>query len=379
MMRLPAFGEPKDEYILHHFGVPLEQLIAPVGDNKVGESVRHNGVYFNIKNARRADDPSLPMGVWSHDLKMADWHQVQKLALNALCVKCKDLQLGVWLFESSIHLRGFAGIAPAAILIRELCHNFWDIMHPQMVDGDLEYRTNPINWINEKITPQLRLIKLTDTVLDGEEYCWDDWENGLRYAQLKLNNKHSGEWDGPTPQVFKQRIAATSSTSLTSLFIELVDGIEALNSLQQWLDEQCADASPNLSDLFQLLNGIKDMAATELQRRGVRLSETQDNSESYDSAELQDDTAPGGDSEGDSGGGEGGGKLRNRADAFVMLRRAAEFLMNDDPHSPVPYLVYTACEWGEKSAPDLYQELFLKQGGQLNIFELMGLEIQGKD
>ena len=70
--------------------------------------------------------------------------------------------------------------------------------------------------------------------------------------------------------------------------------------------------------------------------------------------------------------------LRDRTDAFIALRKAAEFLMNDDPHSPVPYLIYTACDWGEKTAPDLYQELFLTKGGQLNIFEMMGLKAEGK-
>ena len=50
--------------------------------------------------------------------------------------------------------------------------------------------------------------------------------------------------------------------------------------------------------------------------------------------------------------------------------------MRHDPHSPVPYMVYTACEWGEKQAPDLYHELFLVNGEQLNIFEIMGLEVE---
>lgn len=377
-MRLPASDQSFDDYIEHHFGISLAKLIAPVGDNQVGESVRHNGVYFNIKNARKSDDPSLPMGVWSHDLKTADWQEVQSLALDALGNKCKDLQLGVWLFESNIHIHGFAGIAPAATLIRELCETYWDTMHPQMVDGDLEYRTNPINWINEKLTPQLRLLKLTDTLLDGEEYSWDDWENGLRYDQLKIRKQHSGEWEGPTPKAYKQRLAATAQQVFVRLYQQLTDGIQAVQALQTWLDERCGDGSPSLTDLVKLLQGIIAMIDTEMQRRGIRLAAADNASEDLpSSADNAAEPPPAG---GNSGGGEGDGTgtLRDRADAFVMLRRAAEFLMHDDPHSPVPYLVQTACDWGEKSAPDLYQELFLKLGGQLNIFELMGLEVEPK-
>jgi FtsP/CotA-like multicopper oxidase with cupredoxin domain len=32
--------------------------------------------------------------------------------------------------------------------------------------------------------------------------------------------------------------------------------------------------------------------------------------------------------------------------AYAMLRSAAEFLVQDDPHSPVPYLVFKAIDWG---------------------------------
>ncbi|WP_432453206.1 MULTISPECIES: type VI secretion system protein TssA [unclassified Agarivorans] len=369
-MRLPASGQSVDDYIQQHFGIPLETLIAPVGDNQVGDSVRHNGVYFNIKNARKSDDPSLPMGVWSHELKVADWQEVRKIALEALSEKCKDLQLGVWLLESNIHLYGFSGVAPALVLILQLCKQYWDTMHPQMVDGDLEYRTNPINWVNEKLTLQLRLIKITDTPLDGNEYSWDDWENALRYQQLHNQNKLSSAWDGPNPKLFKQRIAATAPVTLLDLHQALDDGIVAVDEFQLWLDETCDSDSPSLSDLRKLLSNVNEMVCNELFRRGISLANASE-SDGHDEGGSASDTPP------SSAGGGGGhhSELRDRADAFVMLRRAAEFLMEDDPHSPVPYLVYTACNWGEMSAPDLYQQLFLQKGGQLNIFELMGLEV----
>ncbi|WP_026971601.1 type VI secretion system protein TssA [Aliagarivorans marinus] len=372
-MRLPNDNQPVDDYIQHHFGVPLERLIAPVGDNQVGESVRHNGVYFNIKNARKADDPSLPLGVWSHELKVADWHEVQKIALDALSEKCKDLQLGVWLLESNIHLHGYAGIAPAMMLILQLCEKYWDSMHPQMEDGDLEYRTNPINWINEKLTLQLRLVKITDTLLDGEEYCWDEWENALRYQLLQSQNKFSGEWDGPTPRLFKQRLAATAPAWLQALHQDLDDAKRAIDALQQWFDNTCEQDSPSLNDLRKLVNNVNEMICSELQRRGVALAGKNDSSDAPSDDQPDGEAPPS--SAGGGGGGPSNGELRDRADAFVLLRRAAEFLMEDDPHSPVPYLVYTACSWGEMSAPDLYQQLFLQQGGQLNIFEVMGLEV----
>jgi type VI secretion system protein ImpA len=36
--------------------------------------------------------------------------------------------------------------------------------------------------------------------------------------------------------------------------------------------------------------------------------------------------------------------------------------------------VRRATEWGSLNTVELYQELFLRLGGQLNIFEMLGLE-----
>jgi type VI secretion system protein ImpA len=59
-----------------------------------------------------------------------------------------------------------------------------------------------------------------------------------------------------------------------------------------------------------------------------------------------------------------------------MLRSAAEFLVQDDPHSPVPYLVFKAIDWGRLDTAELYRELFVENRGNLNIFDLLGVEVQ---
>ncbi|WDE09380.1 type VI secretion system protein TssA [Thalassomonas haliotis] len=378
-MRLATAEQSPDEYIQHYYGYTLSELLAPIGKEQVGESVRHNGVYFNIKQAREADDPTLPMGVWTHELKTADWQKVKELALEALAQKSKDLQLGVWLFEASIHIDGFAGIAPAALLIKELCERYWPNMHPEMVDGDIEYRTNTLNWLNKKLLPVLGLIPITQAQLDGEEYCWNDWESACHYDKLKNQQQVDTQWDGPTPQSIKQRLAATSPDELLKRVYQLEDGLLALNQLQDWLDNCCGNDSPNLSDIGELLRQIDDMLSKELARRGIPLAREQEK-ELVAAGKGEGDTGDAGAGQSDTGkpggSGSGDGPIRDRSDAFICLRKAAEFLMQDDPHSPVPYLVYTACEWGEKSAPDLYQELFLAKGGQLNIFEIMGLNVE---
>ncbi|MGS2718786.1 type VI secretion system protein TssA [Eionea flava] len=400
MMRLPelihdqpmVFNEQVNTYLEQRFGRSLEQLLTPIGDSHVGDSVRHNGVYAKIKEARREDDASLPQGVWTHELKTADWEKVEFTALEALCFKSKDLQLGVWLMESSIHRYGFAGIAPAAVLLRALCETFWDTMHPQMLDGDIEFRTNPINWMNQKLSLCLRLLPITHTPLDGKEYTWDDWENAQRYEQLQRQHQGQIKWEGVNTELFRQRLAATDEIFLQQLCLDIFDANQAIDDLIAWFDQQCEHDSPSLNEMTRLMGDIASVAENELHRRGLHVNaiahelavvdeHSEQQAAANSDAQNSDDSG-----EGNSGGAGSGddappnnGVIRNRADAFARLREAATFLMKDDPHSPVPYMVNTACQWGEKSAPDLYQELFLHKAGQLNIFEIMGLSDKEKN
>ena len=60
--------------------------------------------------------------------------------------------------------------------------------------------------------------------------------------------------------------------------------------------------------------------------------------------------------------------------AYALLAEAVGILLEDDPHSPVPYIVSEAVNLGEMKTPQLYEELFVKRKGNLNLFELMGLK-----
>ena len=379
-MRLENATQSPDAYMQFHMGRSLSELLAPIGDDKVGQSVRHNGVYSNIKEARKADDPTLPMGVWTYDLKTADWQEVKSIALKALSEKSKDLQLGIWLFEANLHLEGIGGIAPSALLIEQMCDNFWDNMHPQMIDGDMEYRTNPLSWINDKLTPVIKSLPITSAKLDGDELSWNDWERAQYFEKLKLQQQAHTKWDGANTQDFKQRLAATETDYFLNVIAQLDDALQAMAHLQTWLDQCCGNDSPSFTDFTGILNQINETLCQELERRGVKFTHNNDseqnNAEEEGANDQERSSYDGGNGSHNGGDNNGTGPLNSREDAFALLSTVADFLMKDDPHSIVPYLVYTACDWGELSAPELYQEIFLQKGGQINVFDMMGIEAQ---
>ena len=58
-------------------------LVRPIpGPSPTGGDVRYAGDHDRIREARRADDPALPQGVWRHEPKRADWAEVEALAVD---------------------------------------------------------------------------------------------------------------------------------------------------------------------------------------------------------------------------------------------------------------------------------------------------------
>jgi type VI secretion system protein ImpA len=55
------------------------------------------------------------------------------------------------------------------------------------------------------------------------------------------------------------------------------------------------------------------------------------------------------------------------------LAEAADYLCRTEPHSPAPYLVKRAVQWGNLSLPDLLPELVRNQSELAELFRLLQL------
>lgn len=357
---------------IEYSGKSIEDLLQPIStEHPSGESLKSNGVYSAIKQARRADDPNLPMGEWQHDLKIADWDKVEEIALSALSDKTKDLQIAIWLLEAQINKHGFAGIAPAMTLISALSEKFWQNIHPQIVDGDIEYRTNLVAWVNEKLQPSLRQIPITDTRNDTQ-YSWANWELALQIEQ-QYRGDVSELTDFIPSQTIVQSIAATHIEFYQTLYQDISAGVMAIEHYSTLLETYCAEKAPTLMGLRTLLLEIRDTIASHVKHRGLFAVTSEENVPTNNESNIV--SSP---NSSDNHNNQPPGEIKNREQAYQQLANAADYLMQDDPHSPVPYMVYKAIDWGTLNTAELYQELFVKYQGQLNIFEILGLDIEQK-
>jgi type VI secretion system protein ImpA len=339
-----------------------DKLLAPISAaHPSGAYLVYEGTYDAIREARRQEDPTLPMGDWQRPLKSADWPSVQQLCLEALENRSKDLQLGVWLLESLLNLHSFAGLHDGILLLHGLCAHFWDSLHPAVDDGDLDLRLSPLVWMNEKLSTQLTLLAITAPT---------DAESGVfNYAQLqKLLNNRNSQQAAAQQSKFQRSLTLTPTVFYQQLAQHLDSSLSVVKQLDALLDQHCAKAAPSLIRFRDALQGIAQAVARILKERLPNQTEAGAATLALDEAQtegqnMQDEPINDGQH----------GPIRSRSEAYRRLAEAADYLLRTEPHSPTPYLVQRAVAWGSLPLHQLLQELVNDQSDLKAIYSLLGM------
>ncbi len=376
LSRAAAHADPEgvletlaEDYFSVVLTTSLNTLLAPIVSRPLaGESLIGSELYQVIRHAREEDDPSLPLGPWERELKRADWPSVSKHCVNGLATRSKDLQLATWLLEAEIARHGFRAIAPCLYLISQLCEHYWDHVFPL----DAEYRENLFRWINEKLLSPLRLVPFTETGA-VREFGWADWEQAQHNEQVRaaLGSKGEAQLEGTTLSQFTGALSSSPSPFLAQNHEHLRDALAALNMLDGLLDAQLGRDAPSFGSLHSLIENITLMLGSELRKRGYSAQPkpvavpdiTSTPNDSPTAAVLTENKA------------ETAQPLRDgdRDSVYAALANIANTLARLEPHSPVPYLIRRAVDWGQLNTAELYQEVFVRCEGHISIFELLGL------
>ena len=260
--------------------IDLTTLLAPIaGDNPAGEDLRYAPVYDDLKEARRADD-LLDRGDWSRELKTADWDQVYVLATDILQNRSKDLMVAAWLMEALLNLRGFAGADFGLSLIHGLLRDFWDSLYPQIEDGDLEYRSGPLEFINEKLAVLVRSAPLTDPGT-GLGYSWLQWKESVKVGKEADTLNQWGDVDEKkkmerdaliaegklTGESFATAVQLSSRAFYEALAAQLNRCLETFAQLDALVDEKFGSEAPRLSDFRTALEDCNLQAGKILKEK----------------------------------------------------------------------------------------------------------------
>jgi type VI secretion system ImpA family protein len=68
-------------------------------------------------------------------------------------------------------------------------------------------------------------------------------------------------------------------------------------------------------------------------------------------------------------------QIRTREQAYRLLHEIADFLVENDPHSPTPYLIRRAASWGDMPFDALISELVRDRNGLSDLAQLLDLGV----
>ena len=309
----------------------LDTLLCPIdGVLPCGEDLSFSPEYDAIQEARRADDPSLEQGDWVTDLKSADWPAVAAQCTRLLQQRSKDLRLAVWWAEAHTQTQGFAGLAQGYRLMAGLCERYWDEVHPQVEDGDLEQRIGNLGWLLTHSAEWLRTLPLVQA---------PQGRFGLADFEGARARRGDGDGDGPSLETLEAARRGTSHEFYSRLMEVVPDCRDALAALEHAIDQRLGQDGPSFTAVRDQLDHLNDTVKRFARDAGVLVDGLVN--ESVDTT-AQASIAPAAlhvDN--------GNGAPATRKEAIAQLRRVADFFRRTEPHSPVAYLADKAARWGE--------------------------------
>lgn len=366
--------------------IDLDALLLPISeDSPSGESVRYSGLYDEVAEARRADI-EVSQGDWQTELKVADYDRVESLVISALNEQTKDLQLTVWLAEALIKKYGFIGLRDSLRLLTGLHADFWETMHPEIDEGDMEGRANAISWLDTSAAQAAKEAKITG----GIGYRYIDWEDSktfdipdnldmlstedqIKFSQLRTQAETEHR---VTAEMWRKEKSATRRAFCEQNSFLIAECFAALSDLNLIIEEKYdRKQAPGLSNLKKALDEIDLQAKKLLDEK--RLEEP-DEEEAGD-LEIGDGEPAADGSVRVQGGGSATGAIQSRKDALKRLEDIATFFHKTEPHSPVSYLVQRAVKWGNMPLENWLQDVIKDESILFQLRQTLGFNTGESD
>ena len=391
--------------------IDILELLKPIpGDDPGGISLLYEGTHDRLMEARREEDPSLPMGVWDRPLKEASWSEVIGIGTDTLINKSKDLRTSVIFVEAMLIRDSYDGFKLGLGFLNKLLDDYWENMHPKLIDDeDLENRMLIFEWFAQKTSVAVQFQQLTAPVTSIESYNYFDWlkVDKLYKAPKKRQSKRERELNSserlafPSIAGYENSLINTPTNWLRDNFGDVVECSQLTTTLDEKLTTLMGKSAPNLRPLHSALDGINVktkilLDQRELQERalkeqdheehrlqnmesennansptsGVQTADTsqQTTNESEATTLMQDQLPP-------ARTHFSSGTPRSRDEAYEALAKITTYLLEREPHSPTPYLLRRAVSFKDMTLADMITSFVDDDWQRTNLLKLMGMEM----
>lgn len=353
----------------------LDALLAPISaEAPCGQALRFDPVFTEIRLAREEDDPSLPMGEWERPLKRADWPLIETRCKEMLGSRSKDLQIAAWLLEAWTRQFGLDGLYRGLALIERLVLHYWEPLYPLIEDDDADARAAPLEWLNSSVVLSLRihlpLLKVAGRKPPAPTLA--DWDK-------MIATELAGQGHTPPPPAGEEAVLTRIEVigyaqrhlvrEMTGKMATVKRCLLCLESLYAFLDLQLGTQAPNLSKLKATLVAIERVLA-QLIPEPLAHAEEEAPPDNYHEGAMV--------AAGESGAAGAAPAVsatcwKNRNEAYATLDALADYLSLVEPHSPTPYLLRRAVNWGRMPLPELMAEIIREEGDLNRLVNMLGL------
>jgi type VI secretion system protein ImpA len=356
----------------------IASLITPLGSahGPCGEDLIFSAEFDAIQEARRFDDPSISQGEWVTEIKEADWPGLLRIGENVLASQSKDLRVACWMIEAHCKIRGLAGLADGYTLLAQLCETFWNDIHPQPDNGDIEQRVGVLDWLAKQTPRLLREVPLTQS--GKGNFSLIDLESARATAKQIERNAGQAEEIARHAHVSLERFEDAAKDTAKAYFADSLRDAEraknAIKAVQVLLDTRMGELSPAFGPTFDTLEDLSHFfqrhagpAANRAQHPADGSASTSPSLPASSAAERIEPTF-----------GEtidvASGPIRSRQQAIHQLQEIASFFRRTEPHSPVAYLAEKAAKWGTMPLHEWLRTVVKDDSALLRMEELLGVE-----
>lgn len=350
--------------------VSIADLLEPISAaSPCGGSLRYENDYGLLRELRREDDTSLPTGVWQSEIKRGDWAALEKLARDILANRSKDLMVAAWLGEAWLHRDGLGGLCRALELLVGLCETYPNDVHPLAEEGDQTWRAAPFDWLVRRYAEILHTRSgLFEASSEFNAFTLSDWQQLQQRQVLRGDNKEAklqAETAKLTQQKLNELIRATPVSHWLNCLERLLSSQTSLDHLERWSDATLGEVAPSYSPLRSVIAALTTLMQEYIAMHPQRPAPVEVASD----AQLPGETADPSSAHTQIN----GASPSSREDAYRQLVLIAEFLARTEPHSPVPYLIHRAVEWGSKPLGELLPELLSTDPEVRRVWTMLGV------
>lgn len=266
----------------------------------------------------------------------ADWKSVERLA-RGLLSKSHDCRVLVHLAVASLHTKGIEAFRDCLELLKCYLDDFWDSVHPQLDpddNNDLTMRLNAVEMLDEYslIVPALAEVKLVKLKGMGQFSLRD-----YHLAEGKETPRKKEQV--PETAVIRQAFMQTDPQSLKTLRDATQGSIDLLKTIDEnWGEKSGGEMGPSFDNTTKSLKSV------------VALLDEFTPSEDAAQGEV--------DGQGETAAVvTASGAIRNRTDVVRVLDNICEYYAENEPSSPIPFLLRRAQRLVEKSFMEILEDI----------------------